>query len=97
MIAVFSSSNHQHKEYLSAVLFTYNRCSLCCDKFLNVQYNFFEGLRGMEHFQKMGVGRERKKGFEALYNHLLYMLGRQTTIHVKNTFISNTSLMFDLK
>ena len=84
MIAVFNSSNHQHKEYLSVVLFAYNRWSLCCDKLLNVQYRFFcGGLRGMEHFQKMGVGRERKKGdsmpkrFEALYNHPLYMLGRQ--------------------
>ena len=51
----------------------------------------------MKHFHKMGVGREKKKGIEALYNHLLYMFGRKTTLHVKNTFISNTSLMFDLK
>ena len=48
----------------------------------------------MEHFQKMGVGRERKKGdsmpkrFEALYNHPLYMLGRQiNSITCKKTVL----------
>ena len=96
MIAVFSSSNHQHKEYLSVVLFAYNRWSLCCDKFLNVQYPFWR-IEGDGTFSKNEGGEREKKGFEALYNHLLYMLGSQTTLNVKNTFTSNTSLMFDLK
>ena len=39
------------------------------------------------------------KRFEVLYNHPLYMLGRQINNITckKNTFISNTSPMFDLK
>ena len=36
--------------------------SLSCDKLINVQYPFFEALRGMEDFQKMGVEREKNRG-----------------------------------